>query len=234
MSDNPVEQVLSDLFRYLEVLEMQNGAMLQLLKDKGVVSDDQFAPYLEKAATSSDVKWRAARARMKHLFASIPERTAKKPEATTKEPPKKELPAQESPKNIQGTAQSKQEKEEKETAARGESRPQGSDLSEDHHNAENRQPRADHSETNTAFASEGAAGQNSSKQTSPPGKPTTSSAADQGAPKKEAVSEIKPGQKEGEVKGQSLPGKKKEIVEGSDRQENSQAKSKPQSDNEAA
>ena len=63
MSENPNEQIFNDLFRYLEVLETQNAAILQLLKDKKVVSEKKFASYLEQAAVASDVKWRAARVR---------------------------------------------------------------------------------------------------------------------------------------------------------------------------
>ena len=69
MSDNPAEQVLSDLFGYLELLETQSGAVLQFLKDHKIASDEQLAPYMEQSANASSVKWRAARVRMQHLFA---------------------------------------------------------------------------------------------------------------------------------------------------------------------
>src|SRR5258708_30970445 len=72
MSENPLEEVLEDLFRYLELLETQSGAVLQYLKDKGIASDEHLAPYLEQAANASNVKWRAARVRMRHLFAVAP------------------------------------------------------------------------------------------------------------------------------------------------------------------
>lgn len=87
MSDNPNEQIFSDLFRYLEVVETQNAAILQLLKDKKVVSEKKFASYLEQAAVASDVKWRAARVRMEHLLASAPE---PKPEVKAEAAPKTE------------------------------------------------------------------------------------------------------------------------------------------------
>lgn len=70
MSDNPAEQVLSDLFGYLESMETQSGAVLQFLKEKGIATDEQLAPYLEQAANASGVKWRAARVRMEHLFSA--------------------------------------------------------------------------------------------------------------------------------------------------------------------
>lgn len=69
MSDNPAQQVLSDLLNDLESLEAQSGAILQFLKEKGIAADEQLAPYLERAASAASVKWRAARVRMEHLFA---------------------------------------------------------------------------------------------------------------------------------------------------------------------
>ena len=70
MSDNPAEQVLSELFGYLESMETQSGAVLQFMKEKGIATDEQLAPYLEQAANASGVKWRAARVRMEHLFSA--------------------------------------------------------------------------------------------------------------------------------------------------------------------
>jgi hypothetical protein len=70
MSDNPAQQVLSDLLGYLESMETQSGAVLQFLKEKGIATDEQLAPYLEQAANASSVKWRAARVRMEHLFSA--------------------------------------------------------------------------------------------------------------------------------------------------------------------
>ncbi|MCU1297602.1 MAG: hypothetical protein JWO91_1880 [Acidobacteriaceae bacterium] len=68
MSENPVEEVLRDLLNHLEELETQNGALLLLLRDKGLASERDLAPYIEKAGNASNVKWRAVRARMEHLF----------------------------------------------------------------------------------------------------------------------------------------------------------------------
>lgn len=70
MSDNSAQQVLDELFPYFEGLETQTAALLQFLRDKGIATEEQLAPYLEHARTSSGVKWRAARVRMKYLFSS--------------------------------------------------------------------------------------------------------------------------------------------------------------------
>jgi hypothetical protein len=82
MSRNPAEDVLNELLPYFEAIETQNAAVLQFLKDKRVVSDEQLAPYLEQAAKASNVKWLGARLRMGRLF-SVPET---KGEAVTEKP----------------------------------------------------------------------------------------------------------------------------------------------------
>jgi hypothetical protein len=83
MSRNPAEDVLNELLPYFEAIETQNAALVQFLKDKRVVSDEQLAPYLERAAKASNVKWLGARLRMGRLF-SVPETkgegAAEKPE----------------------------------------------------------------------------------------------------------------------------------------------------------
>ena len=142
MSDNPVEQVLSDLFRYLEVLETQNGAMLQLLKDKKIVSDKKFAPYLEQAATISEVKWRAARTRMEHLFAAMPEPT-KAAEPAKKEVPKKEQSQAETQEDRQVKTRPQPEKEQEQgkgAAPAADSRPK--EAADDRPNSEKPSPEA--------------------------------------------------------------------------------------------
>ena len=56
------------MLNHLEELETQTGAILLLLRDKGLATEKDLAPYLERAGNASNVKWRAARARMEHLF----------------------------------------------------------------------------------------------------------------------------------------------------------------------
>lgn len=87
-SDAPVKEVLDDLYTLLESIETQNIAILQFLKDQKIAPDEKLRPYLEQAGNASSVKWRAARARMNHLFAPAPKKAT---EAMTKpfhsEPP---------------------------------------------------------------------------------------------------------------------------------------------------
>lgn len=61
------KELIDDLVPRLEAAESQATMMLQLLKDKRIVSDDELAPYLQQAANASSVKGQAARLRFQHL-----------------------------------------------------------------------------------------------------------------------------------------------------------------------
>jgi len=69
---NPVAEIFDEMFTLLENLETRSVAVLEYLKEQGGVSDDKLTPYLDRAAAASDVRWRAARARMDHLLAPKP------------------------------------------------------------------------------------------------------------------------------------------------------------------
>ena len=81
MSDNPVKEVVTDLFQHLEALETRCAALVQLVKEKGVGTEEEFARCEQQASEASSIKWRAARLRMEHLFAIVPEHSDKAPGA---------------------------------------------------------------------------------------------------------------------------------------------------------
>lgn len=111
MSDNPIQAVFNDLFRHMEVLETQNAAILQLLKDKKLITEKKFSSYLDQAAVASDIKWRAARVRMEHLLANAPEPKTTSSVSKTREAPETGERKQEPPKAVSSDAHAQQAKE---------------------------------------------------------------------------------------------------------------------------
>lgn len=77
MNATPAEQVFEELLPYLELLDAEIGAIIQSLKDKGVITNEEFAQYLKRADVASEVRERSLRVRMEYLFASAAKRNAK-------------------------------------------------------------------------------------------------------------------------------------------------------------
>ena len=65
-----LKEILSDLFALLEAQETNSTAVLQLLKDQGIASDEKLSTYLYQAGKASNVKWRA-RMRTEYLLTPI-------------------------------------------------------------------------------------------------------------------------------------------------------------------
>jgi hypothetical protein len=70
MTNETALEIFDHLFSLLEAQETQSAAMLQLIKDKGIASDEELAPYLDQAGNISNVRWRAARVRINYLLSS--------------------------------------------------------------------------------------------------------------------------------------------------------------------
>jgi hypothetical protein len=71
MDSKITEEIPNDLIPSLEALETKSTAVLEFLKKEGVASDEKLAPYLEQAASASNVRWRAVRVRMERLLSSV-------------------------------------------------------------------------------------------------------------------------------------------------------------------
>jgi hypothetical protein len=88
MNVHLAEELLNELGSSLETLETQNAALLQFLKDKGIVTDEQLAPYINQAGNASNVRWRAARVRLERIFASATKEEEKASEKNQEQMPK--------------------------------------------------------------------------------------------------------------------------------------------------
>ncbi len=70
MDEEILQQIFDELLSSLEPLETQTAALGQFLKAKGIATDEELAPFLEQAGNASNVRWRAARVRIRSLISS--------------------------------------------------------------------------------------------------------------------------------------------------------------------
>jgi hypothetical protein len=76
MNVSPAEQVFEEILPYLEVLDAQIGGLVQLLKDKGIATTEEFGQYVQRADKASNVREVGLRVRMEYLFSSAAKRSA--------------------------------------------------------------------------------------------------------------------------------------------------------------
>jgi len=70
MDEEILQQIFDELLSSFEPLETQAAALVQFLKAKGIASDQELAPFLDQAGNASNVRWRAARVRIRSLISS--------------------------------------------------------------------------------------------------------------------------------------------------------------------
>ena len=87
-----LKEVLSELFALLETQETNSTAVLQLLKDQGIASDEKLSTYLDQAGRASNVKWRAARMRMEYLLTAVQKETEDKDKSKQAQPQEAQPP----------------------------------------------------------------------------------------------------------------------------------------------
>ena len=59
-----IDEILEELSSTLQRVEAQSAAILEFVKEKGMVKEDELAPFLERANAASSVRWRATRVRL--------------------------------------------------------------------------------------------------------------------------------------------------------------------------
>ncbi|MCU1269384.1 MAG: hypothetical protein JWN74_678 [Acidobacteriaceae bacterium] len=91
MDSKITEEILDELIPSLEALEAKSAAVLEFLTKEGIATDEKFAPYLEQAASASNVRWLAVRVRMERLLSSVEKKSeddkANKQEASAESKP---------------------------------------------------------------------------------------------------------------------------------------------------
>ena len=75
MTVSPAEQVFEEILPYLEILDAQMGGIVQVLKDKGITTSEEFAQYVQRADRASNVRDLGLRVRMEYLFSSAAKRS---------------------------------------------------------------------------------------------------------------------------------------------------------------
>ncbi|HEX3102879.1 MAG TPA: hypothetical protein VHQ22_00415 [Terriglobales bacterium] len=71
MDSKITQEILDDLIPSLKALDTRSAAILELLKHEGIASDEKLAPYLEQAASASNVRWLGVRVRIERLLSFL-------------------------------------------------------------------------------------------------------------------------------------------------------------------
>jgi hypothetical protein len=115
MDEKIVDEILDELFSSFEKSETDSVAILLLLKERGIASQEKLAPFIEEASRMSEVRWRAARVRMSALLKSAmktPEQPAEQKTTASRDQERKQTEEKEEKKE---PAEMNQREDKKET-----------------------------------------------------------------------------------------------------------------------
>lgn len=74
MDSEVINEILEELSSAMQRVEAQSAAVLELVQKKGIATQEELAPYLERASASSSVRWTATRARLGRLLEGLEQR----------------------------------------------------------------------------------------------------------------------------------------------------------------
>jgi hypothetical protein len=78
MNSKITQEMLDELIPSLKALDTQSAAVLEFLKHEGIASDEKLAPYLQQAASASNVRWLGVRVRIERLLSFVEQDSAEK------------------------------------------------------------------------------------------------------------------------------------------------------------
>ena len=146
MDEQIVQEIVDEILSSLEPLDTQSAAVLQILKAKGIANDEELASHLEEAGKASNVRWLAARLRIRSLIASAMRTQEAQPAAQTEKESTKSSDNSNEPRaeDNQVTAQAKETDETAQGAEKREDNPDPDKpvpaASEQHENTEESKP----------------------------------------------------------------------------------------------
>jgi hypothetical protein len=93
MNEETAREIFEHLFSMLETMDTKSEAMLQLVRDKKLATEEELKRYVDQAGNASSVRWLGARARILHLLTPVKAAdmgTEKKPAGTDAQEGKEE------------------------------------------------------------------------------------------------------------------------------------------------
>lgn len=86
MDPKITQEILDDLIPSIEAVEAKSTAVLEFLKNEGIATEEKLAPYLEQAASASNVRWLGVRVRVERLLAAAEKESAENAAEARKKP----------------------------------------------------------------------------------------------------------------------------------------------------